>query len=561
MPIRSLDRITIPAPCNADWDSMAGNDRVRFCEHCNLHVTDLSAMTRPAAMRLVARSQGRLCVRFVQRPDGGILTKAPEKLYRIGRRVSRIAAGAFSATLSVSSALAQTSVNASPNEKTLPSIARLIAGTSQGTEISGVVIDPNGALVAGALVTLINNKSSAGRVFVTADDGAYRFSLLETGSYSVIAEAASFDRSLSSELDLGTDEKKTVDLVLQVPQVVAEVEVTTRELVVMGGGVVREPDDPLVKAAFKDDLHEVVALIPTVADINANDKFADTNALAYAVENNNRDMVNVLISAGANPNSENKYGQTALMHLDAQATTQLVHDLIAAGAGVNAQDVSGETVLMRAANHCSFEVIKELIEAGAKIDAKDDDRNTVLMRAALNEDARIVKFLIKAGLSLDARNEAGESALYFAATSGKGENLRALIDAGATISPKSKEIAEAMVAAANNEDFYTVKILLDAGASAKASDGDRTVLMRAALNGTPQIIKALIDAGAEINAVDNDGWTALMHANEVENVRALLNAGADMTIRNKEGLTALAMAINSEQEAVVKLLKSRGAPE
>src|SRR6266446_718346 len=109
MPVRSVDRITIPAPCDADWDSMVGDDQVRFCEHCNLHVTDLSAMTRQQAMRLVARSQGRLCVRFIQRPDGGILTRtAPERLYRISRRVSRIAAGAFTATLSLSSAAAQT---------------------------------------------------------------------------------------------------------------------------------------------------------------------------------------------------------------------------------------------------------------------------------------------------------------------------------------------------------------------------------------------------------------------------------------------------------------------
>jgi len=31
--LRSLDQITIPTPCDADWDSMTGNDQVRFCEH------------------------------------------------------------------------------------------------------------------------------------------------------------------------------------------------------------------------------------------------------------------------------------------------------------------------------------------------------------------------------------------------------------------------------------------------------------------------------------------------------------------------------------------------
>src|SRR5688500_13732733 len=94
--IRSFDRMNIPAPCDADWDSMIGNDQVRFCEHCNLRVTDLSAMTRRKAMDFVARAEGRVCVRFIQKPNGRVLTRTmPEKLYRIQRRVSRIAASAF----------------------------------------------------------------------------------------------------------------------------------------------------------------------------------------------------------------------------------------------------------------------------------------------------------------------------------------------------------------------------------------------------------------------------------------------------------------------------------
>src|SRR5712691_4929096 len=102
--VRSLDLITIPKPCDADWESMIGNDQVRFCEHCNLHVNNLSAMTRQEAMRFVAQSRGRLCVRYEQRTTGEILTKHfPQPLYRIGRRVSRLAATAFSATLSLSS--------------------------------------------------------------------------------------------------------------------------------------------------------------------------------------------------------------------------------------------------------------------------------------------------------------------------------------------------------------------------------------------------------------------------------------------------------------------------
>src|SRR2546423_2499995 len=97
-----LDRVNIAAPCPADWDEMRGNERVRFCQHCNLNVNILSAMTRPLAEKIVRRAHGRICVRYYHRPDGALLTA--ESLVQIQasvRRVSRLAAGAFSAALSL----------------------------------------------------------------------------------------------------------------------------------------------------------------------------------------------------------------------------------------------------------------------------------------------------------------------------------------------------------------------------------------------------------------------------------------------------------------------------
>ena len=155
--VRSFDRITIPAPCDADWEAMIGNDQVRFCQHCNLHVTDLSSMTRPAAMRFVARSRGRLCVRYVQRVNGDILTKEiPQRLHHISRRVSRIAAGAFSASLSLSTAAAQTRSDANPTTVRQTEPVASVTATKEGASIAGVVKDPNGAVVSQATVTLMN---------------------------------------------------------------------------------------------------------------------------------------------------------------------------------------------------------------------------------------------------------------------------------------------------------------------------------------------------------------------------------------------------------------------
>jgi hypothetical protein len=96
-----LDRVTVAAPCHADWDEMIGNERARFCGQCKLNVYNLSGMTRRQAESLIASAEGRLCVRFYRRADGTVLTEnCPVGLRAIRRRLSRVLSAALSAILS-----------------------------------------------------------------------------------------------------------------------------------------------------------------------------------------------------------------------------------------------------------------------------------------------------------------------------------------------------------------------------------------------------------------------------------------------------------------------------
>jgi hypothetical protein len=91
----SLDVIDIQTPCSASWDAMRamrGDDRVRFCDQCSLHVYDLSAMSREAATTLVREREGRLCVRFYRRADGTVLTAdGCGRVRAAARRAKRVA--------------------------------------------------------------------------------------------------------------------------------------------------------------------------------------------------------------------------------------------------------------------------------------------------------------------------------------------------------------------------------------------------------------------------------------------------------------------------------------
>ena len=70
----SLDVIQINSPCTENWDAMRGDERVRFCQGCQKHVFNLSAMTRPEAERVVCEAAGHLCVRFIPAEDGAVQT-------------------------------------------------------------------------------------------------------------------------------------------------------------------------------------------------------------------------------------------------------------------------------------------------------------------------------------------------------------------------------------------------------------------------------------------------------------------------------------------------------
>lgn len=90
----SLDRVKIAAPCSADWEQMFSfeGERVRFCSQCNLNVYNLSSMSRSEATALIARTEGRLCVRFYRRADGTVLTEnCPVGLRALKRRVAWVA--------------------------------------------------------------------------------------------------------------------------------------------------------------------------------------------------------------------------------------------------------------------------------------------------------------------------------------------------------------------------------------------------------------------------------------------------------------------------------------
>lgn len=55
-------------PCPMKWSDLSGDERKRNCEHCHLHVHNLSMMTEEQQRELLLNTPGRKCISYQEAP-------------------------------------------------------------------------------------------------------------------------------------------------------------------------------------------------------------------------------------------------------------------------------------------------------------------------------------------------------------------------------------------------------------------------------------------------------------------------------------------------------------
>ena len=103
----------------------------------------------------------------------------------------------------------------------------------------------------------------------------------------------------------------------------------------------------------------------------------------------------ILIEAGANLNTTDNLGYTALMRAIRRKKHEIAVILIKAGADLSIRGKDGNTALIWAARTNSLVVTKELVARGVDVDARADENYTALWWACRRQNSLIVRLLLE----------------------------------------------------------------------------------------------------------------------------------------------------------------------
>lgn len=108
----ALNKIMIASPCSIGWENMEGDERVRFCNACQLNVYNTSQMSKNEVELLLTNGKSN-CLRIYRRADGTMMTddcpvglrSARNAAQRMTTRLTKVAASIWAIALSLSSAM------------------------------------------------------------------------------------------------------------------------------------------------------------------------------------------------------------------------------------------------------------------------------------------------------------------------------------------------------------------------------------------------------------------------------------------------------------------------
>ena len=170
--------------------------------------------------------------------------------------------------------------------------------------IDGQVLDPNGAVVPNATVTLTNTKTGEVRTVTSDDSGNYTLAQIQPGIYDLSVRSQGFKEALSKALEINVNDRKTINILLETGAVTESVTVTAEAPLIQTaptvGDVVenrRVVELPLNNRNFM----QLLTLVPGVTSSGASEiGIGLTNVVDFSVNGTRRNSINFLVDGVSN---------------------------------------------------------------------------------------------------------------------------------------------------------------------------------------------------------------------------------------------------------------------
>ncbi|XP_052286656.1 ankyrin-1-like isoform X1 [Dreissena polymorpha] len=242
--------------------------------------------------------------------------------------------------------------------------------------------------------------------------------------------------------------------------------------------------------------------------------------------------LDVLLSAGADPNVTDSNMNSAVMIAVSSHKVDVIKLLIRYGADVNKKNRRNETPLLVAVYGGQTDIMELFLDAGA--DPNCISRETPLFMASFEGDLQSVRMLIKYHANVRLTNDLKYSPLHVAAWNGHCEIVEELLKAGAPHDEQTSDLNTPLGLAAHGRHLSVVKKLLPLGCRVNVEDKDRdTPLLYAAYNGMTLTCKLLVELGANPNCSNRINATPLWNAvymGHKETVKYLLKTNVQMEV-------------------------------
>ncbi|XP_071521384.1 uncharacterized protein Mbs isoform X3 [Panulirus ornatus] len=236
---------------------------------------------------------------------------------------------------------------------------------------------------------------------------------------------------------------------------------------------------------------------------------------------------------------------------------QEVIRLLEKGADIDTANVDGLTALHAACIDDNLDMVEFLVDQGTDVNRGDMEGWTPLHATASCGFNSIAKFLIDRGADLSLVNNDGDLAIDIADSDEMESLLQQEIESRGIDCEASRNKEERRMIE-DAQAWLTTGYLSDRPHPKTGA----TALHVAAAKGYIKVLSMLLEAGTDINAKDLDGWTPLhaaAHWGQREAVEILCENMADMDIRNFVGQSPFDVADNSLLRLMDELKRKQAA--